>query len=82
MLSDTGYQGSRREYAKRQRKQLITFIVAALILAIVAFVIGFYARLKSGCDGSTEKGGNIENEKLNKSMVAALVASNIEKNLK
>ena len=89
MLKGVGYKGSRSEYVKRQRKQVMIFIVAALILAIVAFVIGFYAWPKSGCDGSTKKGDNIlkrtgvnENEKLHKSMVAELVARNIEKNLK
>ena len=43
MLKGVGYKGSRSEYVKRQRKQVMIFIVAALILAIVAFVIGFYA---------------------------------------
>ena len=80
-MDDKDYRPLSREHVKRQRKQLMIFIVVTLILAILAFVVGYVARPKAGCSNSQRNGGN-HDKSLHKNMVDSLIAKNIEDNLK
>ena len=79
-MDDVDYRPLSREHVKRQRKQLMIFIVVTLILAILAFVVGYVARPKARCSNSQGNDGNYD-ESLHKNMVDSLTAKSIEDNL-